>query len=181
MNSPGEFTPATATQRRWARTLFAFAVMLALVAPAPASAAPVVKGVVVPAFDRTPVSFSSDDNRRDVSTQASFPASGEFARITMHVSLDCPAGGCDPWDRYGTIGVVTGPGTDDSPAAVIELTRFMTPYGVGGRWSLDVTDMRPLLTGDVTLDAHTDTWVGPGSDGGGCRWGMNDDGGCCEE
>jgi hypothetical protein len=166
MNSPGEFSPATATQRRWARTLFAFAVMLALVAPAPASAAPVVKGVVVPAFDRTPVYFSSDDNRRDVSTQASFPASGEFARITMHVSLNCPAGGCDPWDRYGTIGVVTGPGTDDSPATVIELTRFMTPYGVGGRWSLDVTDMRPLLTGDVTLAAHIDTWVGPGSDGG---------------
>ena len=54
MNSLGELTPATAIQRRWARALFAFAVMVALVAPAHASAAPAAKGVVVvPAFDRT--------------------------------------------------------------------------------------------------------------------------------
>ncbi len=141
------------------------AVMVALVARASTSTAIAVQRfAVVPAFDHTPVFFFffSDDNRRDVSTQASSPVSGEFARITMRVSLDCPAAGCDPWDRYGTIGLVTEPGTGDSPATVIELARFMTPYGVGGRWSLDVTDMRPMLTGDVTLAAHIDTWVGPG-------------------
>jgi hypothetical protein len=152
----------------WLRNLvLVTAVMVALFAPAQTSTAHAEPRLVkVPGFDDTPVYFSADDNRRDVTTLASFPMSGDFSRITMRVRLDCPDGGCDPWDRYGTIGVVTEPGTDDSPATVIELARFMTPYGVGGRWSLDVTDMRPLLTGDVTLVAHIDTWVGPGSDGG---------------
>jgi hypothetical protein len=37
---------------------------------------------------------------------------------------------------------------------------------VGGEWTLDVTDLRPLLTGDVTLAALIDTWVGPGNSAG---------------
>ena len=34
---------------------------------------------------------------------------------------------------------------------------------MGASWDLDVTDLRPLLTGDVTMRAFIDTWVGPGS------------------
>jgi hypothetical protein len=55
-------------------------------------------------------------------------------------------------------------GTDDT---VVEIQRFITPYHVGAKWDLDVTDLRPLLTGDITLRAFIDTWVGPGSQYGG--------------
>ena len=158
---------ARTKRRRRAKCVVALAAIVALAAPAPALAAPAPRTpVVVRSFDHAPLYFTSADNQRDVSIESSFPVSGDFARITMHVRLDCPTGGCDPWDRYGTIGVVTDPGAGDTPATIIELARFMTPYGVGGAWTLDVTDMRPLLAGDVTLDAHIDTWVGPGSDGG---------------
>ncbi len=131
----------------------------------PAHASPASEPQVVPAFDHTAIYYLPDDNQREVSVRTTFPA-GDFKRITMHIRLDCPAGGCDPWDRYGTIGVVTDPGDDTNPATTVELARFMTPYGVGAEWSLDVTALRPLLTGDVTLTAAIDTWVGPGSDGG---------------
>jgi hypothetical protein len=147
--------------------LLAFATIVAITAPSDAVAAPGDGNpVIVRAFDHTPVYFLSDDSQRDVFVGAEFPTEGEYSRITMNIRLDCPTGGCDPWDRYGTIGVVTSPEGDDQSATVIELARFMTPYGIGGRWSLDVTDLRPLLTGEVTLAASIDTWVGPGSSGG---------------
>lgn len=167
MTTRSEPSPARQSRRRRALGLLAIAVMVALGVPEQATAAPAVpRPVVVHAFDHTPIYFLADDNQREVTAPASFPADGSFSQITMHISLDCPAGGCDPWDRYGTIGLLTSPGDADTPATIIELARFMTPYGIGGRWSLDVTDMRPLLTGEVTLAAAIDTWVGPGSDGG---------------
>lgn len=147
---------------RWLIAILLLALAAGLGAPAHAATQP--EPSVVPAFDRAAIYFLSDDNRREISSQALFPATGDFRRITMHLRLDCPDGGCDPWDRYGTIGLVRNPG--DAGATTIELARFMTPYGVGGQWSLDVTDLRPILTGEVTLTASIDTWVGPGSQGG---------------
>jgi hypothetical protein len=122
---------------------------------------------MVTAFDHTPVYFTGSDNQRTVKAPASFPAKGEYQKIILHLALDCPAGGCDPWDRFGTLGVVTKPGEDGGPDTVIEIARFITPYHVGAAWDLDVTDLRTLLTGDVTLEAFIDTWVGPGSQYGG--------------
>ena len=48
---------------------------------------------------------------------------------------------------------MTKKGQDGGPDTVIELARFITPFGVGASWDIDVTDLRPLLTGDVTLRA----------------------------
>ena len=152
--------------------LLVAAVVAGAMSAGPAAAVPGVESVTVPAFDRTPVSFTADENRRIVLAQAQFPDQGRFARIVMHVRLECPTGGCDPWDRYGSIGVRTNAGSlpetpeSDIASATIELARFMTPYGVGGEWALDVTDLRPVLTGPVTLAAFIDTWVGPGSTDG---------------
>ncbi len=116
---------------------------------------------VVTVFDSTPVYFTGADNQRTVDATASFPATGAYEKITLHLSLSCPKGGCDPWDRLGTLGIVTAKSPDGD--TVIELQRFVTPYHVGAQWDLDVTDLRPLLTGDLTLRGFIDTWVGPGS------------------
>ncbi len=121
----------------------------------------------VSAFDHTPMYFTGDDNQRIVDVPVSFPASGAYQKIVLHLALDCPTDGCDPWDRFGSLGLVTQKGEDGGPDTVIELARFITPYHVGAAWDLDVTDLRPLLTGDVTLEAFIDTWVGPGSQYGG--------------
>ena len=86
----------------------AFGLTIVLGSPV-AHAAPGPSPVIVRAFDHANVSFTSTDNRRTITAPASFPATGDFSRITMHLRLDCPRGGCDPWDRYGTVGVVTSP------------------------------------------------------------------------
>jgi hypothetical protein len=121
----------------------------------------------VTAFTKTPMYFAGSDNKRNVDAPASFPATGAYQKIILHLSLDCPQGGCDPWDRFASLGVVTqravAPATDDT---VVEIQRFITPYHVGAKWDLDVTDLRPLLTGDLTLRAFIDTWVGPSNGGG---------------
>ncbi len=117
----------------------------------------------VETFAKAHIYFTGSDNKRTVDTVASFPATGAYASIVLHLSLECPSGKCDAWDRFGTLGVVTQKGDKPEADTVVEVARFMTPYGVGGKWDYDVTDLRPLLSGALTLRAHIDTWVGPGS------------------
>ena len=113
----------------------------------------------VTVFDRKPVYFTSSDNQRTVDAQATFPATGTYQHIVLHLALDCPSGGCDWWDRFGSVGLVTD-------AGVIELVRFMTPYRVAAHWDYDITELRPLLSGSITLRGFIDTWVGPGHPNG---------------
>ncbi len=114
-------------------------------------------------FDKRPIYFTGADNQRTVDAPASFPTTGSYAQIILHLSLACPAGGCDPYDRLGSLGLVTKKPADGQGDQVVELARFITPFHVGASWDLDVTDLRPLLVGDATLRAFIDTWVGPGS------------------
>jgi hypothetical protein len=122
----------------------------------------------VTAFDGTLVCFGSGGVgpcSRTVDRTVAFPATGAFSKIQMHVTLNCPSNGCDPWDRVGTIALVKpGAGGD----TLIELGRFMTPYGIRPgvnnppAWDIDVTELRPLLAGSVTLRVFIDTWVPQG-------------------
>lgn len=106
--------------------------------------------------------WEEGQNAREVlSTVTMPPLEEQYERITMNFRLSCPDGACDPWDRLGSFGIVPDP--DAEEPSYIELSRFITPYGVGYNWSADVTDLRPLLTGDVTFRVFIDTWVGPGS------------------
>ncbi len=118
---------------------------------------------IVTPFDQTHVYFTGDDNKRIVDVPASFPAEGVYSQILLHLSLDCPQGGCDAWDRFASLGIVTSKGETPEEDEVIEVARYITPYKVKAAWDVDVTDLRPLLSGDVTLRAFIDTWVGPGS------------------
>ncbi len=119
---------------------------------------------VITVFDKEHVYFGSE-NRRTVDVEVSFPEEGlTYESIILGLGLSCPNGLCDHWDRYGTLGVVRAPGAEDED--YVEVARFITPYRVGGTWNYDVTDLRPLLRGDVTFRVHIDTWVGPGHDQG---------------
>jgi hypothetical protein len=114
-------------------------------------------------FDKTHFYFTGSDNQRTIDVPASFPATGAYESITLHLTLECPTGGCDVYDRFASLGVLTQKGENGAPDTVIEIARFITPFHVGAAWDLDVTDLRPLLSGDLTLRGFVDTWVGPGS------------------
>lgn len=102
-----------------------------------------------------------DGDTRTVKTTVNFPEEAQsFQKITLTYTLSCPTGGCDPWDRLAYVQVVENAGT--STEKVVEIGRFITPYGVGGTWTQDVTDLRPVLTGTREVRSFIDTWVNPG-------------------
>jgi Peptide-N-glycosidase F, C terminal/Peptide-N-glycosidase F, N terminal len=115
---------------------------------------PPTEDVSVTAFSAAPVNFNGG-SMREIEGHADFPAHGPWRKVNMHLTLSCPGGGCDPWDRIGAIGLVDG-------NTALELARFMTPYGVGGSWDFDLTDFQPLLAGPRTMRAYIDTWVQSG-------------------
>jgi hypothetical protein len=88
-----------------------------------------------------------------------FPALTTAVRkVVLTITLDCPAGGCDPWDRSATVFVkgVDEAGRQDT----FEIARFITPYGRGCSWTADVTDYRGLLAGTVELGFRIETYIG---------------------
>jgi hypothetical protein len=107
-------------------------------------------------FDKAHLTGSS----RNVYQSVTFPEKGSYERITMTLTLSCPANGCDPWDRWGSIGIVLNKNANDPGAdQMLELGRFVTPYGVGGTFTYDLTALRPALLGKKELRIFTDTWV----------------------
>src|SRR5690606_8216240 len=90
---------------------------------------------------------------------ATFPEEGSYEKITLSFTLSCPDAGCDPWDRWGSLGIVTQRGDSSDHDQVLEVARFVTPYGVGGTFTYDVTELRPLLRGETELRIFIDTWV----------------------
>jgi hypothetical protein len=134
-------------------------------ADAPVVVAPTGPGpdTTVMAFSGTQVSFASGDgnNKRIVDVPVHFPeASLLYKSVTLTLALRCPTGGCDWWDRRAFLGIFHGKvGGKDQ---VTEILRFMTPFRVGASWTVDVTSLRPLLSGEVTMRVFIDTWVGPG-------------------
>ena len=86
----------------------------------------------------------------------------EVSKITMQIRLDCPEGGCNPWDVFANVKI-----WDQKAETWYEMGRYITPYGVDNRaldngFEIDVTDFKSLLTGDVKLKSFVEVW---GSDG----------------
>lgn len=78
-----------------------------------------------------------------------------YDSIKMHVLLNCPTGGCDPWDRFANVLV-----WHDSDW--YEIGRYMTPYGRSCGWTIDVSDYRDMLHDTVIIKSFIDTWTNPG-------------------
>ena len=119
---------------------------------------PPTQNASVTTFDAAHIYWGAE-NRREIALDTVFPPHGPWKKVTMHLTLACPQGGCDPWDRAGSIGLIDGTGPD---TRALEIARFMTPYGRGGSWVYDVTDLQTLLAGPRTMHAYVDTWVASG-------------------
>jgi len=122
----------------------------------------------VPAFDAEVFNWADAHEK-------TFPfpdASVSVEKVTMYMTMACPPGGCDPWDRLGHLKVKrdTGEvGEDGEPVMeAVEIARFITPYaidkGMGGpgdcTWTYDVSAYQSLLRGEVTLSLFISTWIG---------------------
>lgn len=115
--------------------------------------------VTVVAFDQVQQQFGNGDTRT-VSAEVDFPEAGQsFEKILMTYTLECPSGGCDPYDRLAWVEVADSSSGDE---VWYEVGRVITPFGVGYSWTSDVTDLRPILTGHHTIRSFIDTWVSTG-------------------
>jgi hypothetical protein len=82
-----------------------------------------------------------------------FPTfTGAFSNINSVLTISCPAGGCDPYDRVSHVEV------KDLDGNWIEMYRYLTPFGVGCSDETDVTDYASLLQGEVDVRYHCITW-----------------------
>ncbi len=109
----------------------------------------------------TPVRYDIFNNavlhggQREISINAELPPSTEnTGRILLTMKLSAPPGGFDRWDRGGAIYVWNN---DEK----FEIMRFITPFGRGCEWIVDVTDYGYLLTGNEKFTVRIDTWTEP--------------------
>jgi hypothetical protein len=100
-------------------------------------------------------------DHKTAETVINFPGKDkEFKSIMLEFTLSCPnQTKCDAWDRPGDLHVIQNVGGKEVP---IEILRFMTPYGVGGTWKMDVTHLRSLLTDNVKFRLFIKTYVSQG-------------------
>ncbi len=66
---------------------------------------------------------------------------GAYDKIIGKLKIECPTGGCDPWDRVSHI---EAQGKDGE---WYEIIRYLTPYGVACQSEIDLTDFASLLLG----------------------------------
>ena len=79
----------------------------------------------ITAFSNVHQFFGNSGNSRDLIENVEFPLSNEgFSEIIMNISLECPNGGCDPWDRKANISI-------KQFGKWYEIGRYVTPYGIG--------------------------------------------------
>lgn len=77
---------------------------------------------------------------------------GAYNNIMATLSITCPDGGCDPWDRLATIQAKAPDGK------WIEIIRYITPFGVECTHTIDVTEYAGILQGYTDLRAYISTW-----------------------
>ncbi len=113
--------------------------------PVSASPAP----LVVPAMDGRPL----DKTHHSQSQMVTFPADTDgYGRILCRLTLSRPPGGYDAWDRQASVYAYAPDGER------FEIVRFITPYGRGFTWNVDVSDYRPLLRGPCRIEAQCGTY-----------------------
>ncbi len=78
---------------------------------------------------------------------------GGYSQILGHLSITCPPGGCDPWDRIAQISIR---GRDGE---WYEILRYITPYGVACNHTIDLTRFADLLQGMVEMKMDLVTYA----------------------
>lgn len=104
-------------------------------------------------------SVTALDNGREITRTLTLAPSDPAQRLAAHLILrpipKDEVSVWDPWDRAGNIRLSV-PGQPD-----VEVIKFVTAYGGRAEYRVDVTDLAPILKGELTFKAFIDTWVSP--------------------
>ncbi len=93
-------------------------------------------------------------NVSSVTVEADLPSYvGAFDEIIGNLSITCPPGGCDPWDRVSSVEV------QGKNGEWYEIIRYLTPYGVACNHEIDLTDFMSLLSGRTAFRVNLVTFA----------------------
>ncbi len=89
--------------------------------------------------------------------EMNLPANMEdYEQILLHLSVDCPGTGCDPWDQPASFFI-------DTPQGSYEIARYITPFGIPcGPWTVDVTDFKSVMAGNIAFRSYIQVWGNSG-------------------
>lgn len=76
---------------------------------------------------------------------------GAYDQITGTLFIDCPDGGCDPWDRISSVEA------QGKNGIWYEIIKYMTPYGVACQSEIDLTDFASILKGKTKFRVNLGT------------------------
>ena len=76
---------------------------------------------------------------------------GAFDEIIGNLTIECPNGGCDPWDR------ISGVEVKGHNGEWYEIIRYITPYGLACNHSVDLTDFMSALQGKIDFRFYLGT------------------------
>lgn len=113
-------------------------------------------------FEEVHLAFGGSNSQSSEQTFSLMDDVFQIKTIKMYVKLECPSGGCDPWDVFAHVQV-----KDPASNEWYEMGRYITPYGVDNHqlergFEIDVTDFKSLLSGTVELRAYIEVWGGNG-------------------
>ena len=77
---------------------------------------------------------------------------GAYDQITGTLTISCPPGGCDPWDRVSSVEV------QGKDGEWYEIIRYLTPYGVACNHTIDLTDFMSFLSGKTAFRVNLTTF-----------------------
>ncbi len=95
---------------------------------------------------------TSSQQRATVEVDFSAVDLDEVGRVIATLTLGAPEGGIDAWDHGGSISIF------DDEGNRYEVLRFITPFGRGYTWKVDVTDLLTLFSGKRQMEAYITTW-----------------------
>jgi len=95
----------------------------------------------------------NDASRHTIRQKVRFPADAISAgRAILSLTLAPTARGLDAWDRFASIRL------HHKDGQTYELVRYITPYRRAWEWTIDVSDLTPLFTGDAELEVFCETY-----------------------
>lgn len=95
----------------------------------------------------------NDASRHTIRQKVQFPADAAAAgRAILTLTLAPTARGLDAWDRFASVRL------HHKDGQTYELVRYITPYRRAWEWSIDVSDLTPLFTGDAELEVFCETY-----------------------
>lgn len=91
---------------------------------------------------------------QSVTVEADLPSYvGAYNQIIGTLTISCPPGGCDPWDRVSSVEV------QGKDGEWYEIIRYLTPYGVACNHTIDLTDFMSLLSGKTAFRVNLTTFA----------------------